>query len=97
MNWLRKLFTRKRKLYSFEPDYVVRPSQSILEAMEFAKVSVMDLNCTLYIFDIAYLLADEVKINDFLADKLSKVLGSSPEFWINLSRNYFEKKGGSDA
>ncbi len=99
MNFLTRLFNRKRKLYSFEPDYVVRPSQSILEAMEFAGVSTISIwaKTQMQWATIAKLLADEIQIDEPIATELSKVLGSTPEFWINLSRNYFEKKGGSDA
>ncbi len=32
-----------------------------------------------------------------IATELSKVLGSEPAFWMALSKNYHEKKGGSDA
>ena len=93
MNWLKRLF--KRKLYSFEPDYVVRPSQSILEAMEFANINTISIwaKTQMQWATIAKLLADEIQIDEPIATELSKVLGSSPEFWMALSRNYFEKKG----
>jgi len=59
MSLLKRLF--KRKLYSFEPDYVVRPSQSILEAMEFAGVSTISIwaKTQMQWATIAKLLADE--------------------------------------
>ena len=97
MNWIKKLFKRKR--YAFNPDYVVRPSQSILEAMEFANVSVKELwlLSELLMEDIAKLLADEIEIGETIATELSKVLGGAPVFWFNLSKNYHDRKGGKDA
>lgn len=96
MSWFKKLSTRKK--YAFNPDYTVRPSQTILEAMEFSRVTTTilwartDMICS----TIAKLLADEIKIHEWIATDLSRVLGSTPEFWMELSKNYFEKKGGSD-
>ena len=98
MNFLTRLFNRKR--YAFNPDYVVRPSQSILEAMEFANVSVKELwllSEELLMEDIAKLLADEIEIGETIAVELSKVLGGAPEVWFNLSKNYHDKRGGKDA
>ena len=97
MNWIKKLFKRKR--YTFNPDYTVRPSQSILEAMEFSGITLRKLwgNYALSWMDIAYMLSDEKPISMTVAVRLSKIIGGAPEFWYNLSKNYHDKKGGKDA
>jgi plasmid maintenance system antidote protein VapI len=97
MSLLKRLF--KRKLYSFEPDYVVRPSKSILEAMEFAGVSTISIwaKTQMQWATIAKLLADEIQIDELISTELSKVLGGAPVFWFNLSKNYHDRKGGKDA
>ena len=93
MNFLTRLF--KRKLYSFEPDYVVRPSETIKESMEYASIGRSDLfNANPYIELTAFnnMMNDITPINVELAMKLSSKLGGSPAYWINLSNNYFAAK-----
>ena len=96
MTWIKRLFTRKQKLYHFNPDYGVRPSDVILDAMKFARVSETDLwNKTLLdIMTVEKILLDRIEINYYIARELSKILGSSHEFWITLSKNYFDKNVG---
>lgn len=91
-----KLFRRKRKLYAFEPDYVVRPSETIKESMGHASISRSDLfNANPYVELTAFnnMMDDITPINDELATKLSSKLGGAPAFWMALSKNYFDKKG----
>ena len=95
MSILAKLFHRKR-LYKFEPDYVVPPSETIKENMEYASISRSDLfNANPYVELTAFnnMMDDITPINDELATKLSSKLGGAPAFWINLSKNYHDKKG----
>ena len=92
MNFLTRLFKRKRKLYSFEPDYVVRPSETIKESMEYASISRSDLfNANPYVELTAFnnMMNDITPINVELAMKLSSKLGGAPAYWMNLSNNYF--------
>jgi plasmid maintenance system antidote protein VapI len=95
-----KLFKRKHKLYAFDPDYIVPPSEIIREAMEHAGISRDDLfNANPYIELTAFnnMMADITPINDELAKKLSNKLGGEPEFWVALSKKYFDAlklKGG---
>ena len=99
MNFLTRLFKRKRKLYSFEPDYVVRPSESIIDSMLYlgATASGIHRRTKLSELTIIGILTDSEPIDEFIATELSKVLGSEPAFWMNLSKNYHDKKGGTDA
>lgn len=93
MSIFTKLF--HRKLHSFTPDYVVKPSETIKEAIE-SKGALAD-----YLFEhskltyrsIVCILADEYQIDEFDATELSIALGCTPEFWMALSKNYFEKRG----
>ncbi len=96
MTWIKRLFTRKKKLYHFNPDYGVRPSDVILDAMKFAGVSETDLwsKTLLEIMTVEQLLLDRIEINYHIARELSKILGSSTEFWITLGKNYFDKNVG---
>ena len=98
MNFLIRLFKRKRKLYSFEPDYVVRPSETIKECMEHADIDNFSLwAATPFIELTAFnnMMNDKLPISKAMAIKLSSVLGSEPAFWLALSKNYHDKKGGT--
>lgn len=98
-----KLFKRKRKLYAFEPDYIVRPSESIKEAMEYANVTRSDLFIAATPIKLSAfnnMMDDVVPISHEMSMALSTVLGADAAFWKKLSRNYFDAlklKGGSDA
>ena len=98
MNWLKKLFKHKR--YAFNPDYIVRPSESIKEAMGYIGIDepcrwkrMLNLSTEM----TTKIMNDEIRISKSVAVRMAKVLGSSPEFWYNLSKNYHDKKGGKDA
>lgn len=96
MSFLTRLFKRKRKLYSFEPDYVVRPSETIKECMEYAEVDHFSLwaaNPFIELTAFNNMMDDKLPISKAMATKLSSVLGSEPAFWMALSKNYFDKKG----
>lgn len=98
MSIFTKLFHCKRKLYSFEPDYCVRPSETIKEAMEHTNVTMFDIYNVEPIIGLKYfskMMNDDIPINEQMAEKLSKVLGSEPAFWMNLSKNYHDEKGES--
>ena len=103
MSIFTKLFYRKHKLYSFEPDYTVPPSETIRESMEHAEVDYFSLwaaNPFIELTAFNNMMNDKLPISKAMAIKLSSVLGSEPEFWIALSKNYFDAlklKGGSDA
>jgi len=100
MSFLTRLFKRKRKLYAFEPDYCVRPSESIKENMKAAGVDELDLYLASPFINVTAfknMLNDSVPISKSMAIKLSSILGSEPAFWVNLSKNYHDKKGGKDA
>jgi plasmid maintenance system antidote protein VapI len=98
MSWLKNMFSRKRKLYSFNPEYNARPSDTILEAMKFARITETGLwlKTSLEIMTVDKLLVDKIKIDYYIARELSKILGSEPEFWIALSKNYFDRQGKSE-
>lgn len=96
MSIFTKLFKCKRKLYSFEPDYVVRPSDTIKECMEHAEVDHFSLwaaNPFIELTAFNNMMDDKLPISKAMATKLSSVLGSEPAFWMALSKNYFDKKG----
>lgn len=100
MNFLTRLFKRKRKRYAFNPDYIVRPSQSILEAMGYIGIDEScrwELMLNLSPEMTKKIMNDEIRISKRVAMRMAKVLGSAPEFWFNLSKNYHDKKGGKDA
>lgn len=99
MNILRKLFKRKRKFYEFKPDYIVRPSESIKEAMEHANVTSSDLFIAATPIKLSAfnnMMDDVVPISHEMSMALSEVLGADAAFWKKLSRNYFDalKKRG---
>ena len=98
MSLLTRLFKCKRKLYSFKSDYVARPSETILETMEALGITTQDVlsKCALRFEDFPAILDDEIRITKRIATELSKVLGSEPLFWMNLSKNYHDKKGDKD-
>ena len=77
---------------TYIPDYIVRPSDTIKDNMEYSHVTVDNLWEEICLYDMAKLLADEIQIDERIAVALSKVLGSHPTFWINLSNNYFAAK-----
>ena len=77
---------------TYTPDYIVRPSDTIKESMEYSHVTVDNLDWEEICLYMAKLLADEIQIDERIAVALSKVLGSHPTFWINLSNNYFAAK-----
>lgn len=77
---------------TYTPDYISRPSDTIKESMEYSHVTVDDLWEEICLYDLAKLLADEIQIDERIAVALSKVLGSQPTFWMNLSNNYFAAK-----
>ena len=79
---------------TYTPDYISRPSDTIKESMEYSHVTVDDLWEEICLYDLAKLLADEIQIDERIAVALSKVLGSQPTFWMNLSNNYFAAKAG---
>jgi plasmid maintenance system antidote protein VapI len=95
-----KIFKRKRKLYSFEPDYVARPSETIKECMEQADIDNFSLwaaNPFIELTAFNNMMNDKLPISKAMAIKLSSVLGGEPEFWVNLSKKYFDAlklKGG---
>lgn len=93
MSIITKFFHRKR-LYKFEPDYVVPPSETIKEAMEHKDINVDKLYSvgSLSALTIAELLCDEIRIDNYIANVLSSVLGGDPQFWIARSKQYFDKK-----
>lgn len=43
---------------------------------------------------IVYLLLGRIDISDFMAERLSRELGTSKEFWINLQKGYDDWKKG---
>jgi plasmid maintenance system antidote protein VapI len=77
---------------TYTPDYIVRPSDTIKESMEYSHKTVDDLCEEICLYDMAKLLTDEIQINERIAVALSKVLGSGATFWMNLSNNYFAAK-----
>ena len=77
---------------TYTPDYIVRPSETIKESMEYSHKTIDDLWEEICLYDMAKLLADEIQIGERIAVALSKVLGSQPTFWMNLSKNYFAAK-----
>ena len=97
---LLKRIPRKHKLYEFKPDYVVRPSETIKECMKHAEVdnfSLWTANPFIELTAFNNMMNDKLPISKAMAIKLSSVLGSEPAFWMALSKNYHDKKGGSDA
>jgi HTH-type transcriptional regulator / antitoxin HigA len=94
-----KLFKRKRKLYSFTPDYAVPPSETIMESMEHSNVTRSDLFIAATPIKLSAfnnMMDDVVPISHEMSMALSEVLGADAAFWKKLSRNYFEslKKRG---
>jgi plasmid maintenance system antidote protein VapI len=99
MSFLTRLFKCKRKLYEFKPDYIVRPSESIKEAMEHANVTRSDLFIAATPIKLSAfnnMMDDVVPISHEMSMALSEVLGADAAFWKKLSRNYFDalKKRG---
>lgn len=74
----------------FEPDWVSAPGETIAEVMEERDMHVHGLALRLQRSDdfVQRLLAGDELIDAKLAEDLSKVIGSTKEFWIAREENY---------
>lgn len=75
------------------PDWNLPPSETMLEIMDDLDISLCELADKLgySLYRTEQLLNSEIPIDTDIAYKLSKVLGSTPEFWSNLDENYRKK------
>lgn len=77
---------------TFTPDWTTPPGRTISRIMRKRGLSNDEL--ALEIDEPEYmiegLLSGDVRIDDDLADKLSDILGSSSDFWLNRERQYRE-------
>lgn len=78
----------------FQPNICIPPNHTIFEAMgrenlnDFLLAKKMDESEN----NIELLLSGYIPINKKLAKKLSHVLGGTPEFWMNLEKQYQETR-----
>jgi len=77
-------------IVGFNPDWVSPPGHTIEDAMEERQISKGDF-CRLCNFSLTflnYLLVGDALINEEIADTLSRVLGSSKEFWLKREETF---------
>lgn len=75
---------------SFNPGYVVHPSETVKEIMEEKDISPTELaiECGLPIDVIRFFLAGKINLSKYMAEQFSISLGSTPEFWLKLATDF---------
>lgn len=75
---------------AFQPDWVSPPGDTIKEILKEMKISnTAFVLCMDISFETArQLLEGELQIDQEIADKLAKVIGSSQSFWLKREENY---------
>jgi len=74
----------------FNPNWVSKPGDTMQDILDEKNMSLgqfaNEMNLTKS--DARQLIDADMEINDELANKLSSVLGASPQFWINREQHY---------
>lgn len=76
----------------FEPDWASPPGDTIVDILEEKNILCEDFadSMGLNMEETTRLINGDMRINSDIANKLSKVLGSSPGFWENRDRLFVE-------
>lgn len=77
---------------NFQPDWAIHPGEMVREYRKEIRISPHDLagETGLTVGELYDLESGKTDIDDFLAEKLSEVFGTSKQFWFNLQANYNE-------
>lgn len=67
----------------------IKFGENILDEIRYLKLSIKEfsIKSKIPIKDLKKIINSKKKINKIEAKKISRVLGASPEFWMNLSKN----------
>lgn len=78
----------------FKPDWRSPPGDTLRDWMEERGVSVSDLavKCFLSDKEMLRLLKGDLALDYSIALRLSKVVGATPDFWIQREKHYREPK-----
>lgn len=78
----------------FKPNWISRPGDTILDLMSEKGISkdYLSQNLDVNIVDCEKLIKSIKPIDETIADKLSKLLGFSKEFWLERDALYHERK-----
>lgn len=81
-----------KEIMTFKPNYAVHPWESLLEAIEFSKMTQRDLAIRTWLTEktINQIINWSASISPDTAIKLERTLGISMRFWNNLQKNYEE-------
>ena len=79
---------------SFNPDWYSPPGDTIQDVLEERKLSLSDFaqQMNISLLESGNLLSGKMVINKEIAKKLSIVLGSTPQFWLNRELGYRKDK-----
>jgi len=83
----------KNERYSYNPDHIIPPGETLKEAMDYLGIGIKDISRRTGITEqsIIRILAGKQPITYSTAQKLEPVTGISCEFWNNLESRYQER------
>ncbi len=86
--------SKRKKLYSFDPDYAVHPGKTLKEIIKGKNVSQTDLAMSSGLSEkhISRIINGKENISASVAVQFERVLGIPAEFWNNLGSNYSLQK-----
>lgn len=76
--------------FKFNPDYAVPPGETLKEVLEDRKISFPELakRCGLSFATLAGILSGSTAINQDIAARFEKALGTPASFWIRREEVY---------
>lgn len=79
---------------TFTPDWISIPGDTVVDLLEEQGITLQDFAtfAEFPLIKLQYLIAGKISIDQEIAEKLAKHLGSTPSFWLKLERNYTERK-----
>jgi len=85
---------KSKQRYSYEPDYVTEPGETLQETIDGLGISQRELAARTGFSTkhINQLISGEKRISPEAALRLEKVTGVPARFWNNLESNYQERK-----
>lgn len=71
-------------------DYCPHPRETIIESLNVMGISPFEFSiaANMPLNDVSDLLSGISSINEDIAAKLEKVIGTPSQFWLNLEQNY---------
>lgn len=76
----------------FNPDWRSAPGETIFDWMQENDVYFADManELGMLIPELVYLIKGEIELTLEIANNLSRVIGATPEFWLERERHYRE-------